>query len=75
MAKSVKKWFEEIQDETFRDKCLSAMDFNEQDNKAHSLSDAIQGGIIWSDSAEGLDYWDNMCATIREIEQLQKTGI
>lgn len=57
VRKTIKKWFESIEDETIRKKTLRNMGLLLEGVAADSIPNALMQGFDWSESHEGLTYW------------------
>lgn len=75
MTKTIKEWFESVEDEDLRKKLLSNMDEEDQDNEEPSLLEAIRGSFIWNDTPEGHEYWISQCNRLKSIDDLKPLEI
>lgn len=65
MSKTVKEWFETIEDNEVKEKALSNLDnpnaYPYPKEVCETLSEAILNGFSWRFTAEGYEYWDEIC--------------
>jgi hypothetical protein len=59
--KTIKEWFESIEDPQIRNRALRNLDKKDRDGKVGSLENAIRMGFDWQHSVEGYEYWDKFC--------------
>jgi len=63
--KSIREWFEGVQDVELRTKLLARLHPAYADLQERSLFNAIYKGFNWERTPEGFDYWlgfvDNVC--------------
>jgi hypothetical protein len=55
--KSIREWFEGVQDVELRTKLLARLDPFYADLQERSLFNAIYNGFYWGSTPEGFDYW------------------
>lgn len=55
--KTIKEWFESIEDETIREKALANLINDMSEIPEKSLSEALVGSFSWTKSPEGFNYW------------------
>jgi hypothetical protein len=60
MSKTIKEWFESIEDIEIRNRALVNMDEKDRDRKVYSFKEAIRGGFDWQPTPEGYEYWDKI---------------
>jgi hypothetical protein len=60
MSKTIKEWFESIEDPEIRNKALANMDEKERDRVVYSFKEAIRNGFDWQPTPEGYEYWDKI---------------
>jgi hypothetical protein len=58
MSKTIKEWFDSIQDPEIRNKASNNMDDKDRDRIVGSLKEAIRNGFDWQLTPEGYEYWD-----------------
>lgn len=68
MSKTIKEWFESIQDPEIRQKALANMDEKEKDRKVGSLKEAIRIGFDWQPSPEGYVFWEDISLNYKQVE-------
>ncbi len=63
--KSIREWYEGVQDVELRTKLLARLDPAHADLQERSLFNALYMGFNWDGTPEGFDYWtgvvDNNC--------------
>ena len=65
--KTVRQWFEGVQNETMRTRLLEVMDADWGRLSVSKFSEAICEGFLWGSTAEGFDYWSNLVTGIEEF--------
>jgi hypothetical protein len=60
MSKTIKEWFDSIQDPEIRNKASRNLNNGVADLQVSSIKDAISSGINWESSKEGYDFWNTI---------------
>ncbi|WP_372938106.1 DUF3310 domain-containing protein [Seonamhaeicola sp.] len=73
--KTIKEWFELVEDDKLRKELLDNYDesYNYFENKANTISRAIDYGFEWSETKQGQDYWNNIYNSEIKIKQQTPT--
>lgn len=58
--KTIKEWFELIEDDEIKSKALINLNVNNYNIKKSSLSSAIHAAFTWANTVEGHNYWDRI---------------
>ena len=69
--KTIKEWFESVENEWMREKLLDNYNVDNTHNIEESFLEALRNSFVWVDSKDGSDYWCDISVRLQKGESIE----